>query len=137
MELKELGKKVMEISLISTLGLASAILCRTLQSLNEFSLNRINSEKELQMILKERAEKIGLDYSKISISFRKRYGSTTRNVPNGYYIEINRGCPVKDLDHELYHIFKKDPDKKQKSLLNYLLIEEPRATLYETFGVKI
>ena len=110
--------------------------------------DKIKSKTELEQVIREEAEKLGVDAKKITLKFEK--GACWIN-PKGenYELTIELGamhCTRKTVRHELYHVAR-DAASLQKykdaSLtrsffnLEYLFKVEPRALLYGTFGIKI
>jgi hypothetical protein len=105
---------------------------------------KIRSKEELEIVLQEEADKLGLDRSKIDIRYNTdSFGS--RKVDERYRLDLRDNSLLKDGDwfatrrlikHELWHI-KKDCDKGDPKLLNYYLIAEPRAMIYEAWGLKL
>ncbi|MEX2016859.1 MAG: hypothetical protein WD876_00080 [Candidatus Pacearchaeota archaeon] len=112
----------------SALGLASKLLKK----------DEIKDEKHLREMLKEEAPKLGLNPDNI----RARFGQTTftdsaegSSFSDGSHeIILNyKGRNRSSLQHELYHIYKKDSGIG----FGYFFVQEPRAVMYEVFGIKL
>lgn len=99
---------------------------------------KITSKAELGRIVKEEAEKLGLDISKIDIK-HKKYGFSAIKEGERYTVNL-RGLDYlatrKLIKHELCHVLE-DCDKEDTDKMYYTFIAEPRASLYATFGIKI
>lgn len=98
---------------------------------------KITSRAELERVVKEEAEKLGLDSSKIDLKYDEQRFSSEK-VGDRYNLHLQRGnflATKKIVKHELCHI-KEDCDKPITEFY-YNFIAEPRATLYGTFGIKI
>lgn len=97
---------------------------------------RIQSQEELDAIVDEEARKLNLDPAKIDAKYN---GETDCARKNGerydLHLEGDWNSTRQTVKHELYHILK-DCDRPN-SALRYLFIEEPRATLYGCFNIRI
>jgi len=118
-----------------------------LSTLHEYPKSqRIKSKEELEIVVKEEAEKLGINYDKIKVNFK--------DYSNSIFTDTDAECCKEDdvdkinfygwttrkiVRHELYHILKKDTGKKVTvpSLLYHALVAEPRAYLYGAFGIKL
>jgi hypothetical protein len=109
----------------------------------------IKSQEELEKVVKEKAEKLGLDSSKIYPIYYGYYNKTGI-LKEGERYEMHfvaDGFTRTEgvIDHELCHYANGDCDRAKdyydrtgrSNFLHSWLIEEPRATLYGTFGIKI
>jgi hypothetical protein len=100
---------------------------------------KIKSKEELENIVKEEAEKLKLDSSKIDINYGSTKFSATK-VGDRYKLSLKKGgflATRKLVRHELYHMLK-DCDKEDGiTEINYQFIAEPRALIYGAFGIKL
>jgi hypothetical protein len=111
----------------------------------------IKTSSELEVILKEEKEKLGLtDATKIHAELRedKKHRSYARRINTNEYqiiLSSNGGHNILILRHELYHIADGHCDHKPRKSLNdklnweikYRLIYEPQADLYALTGIKL
>ncbi len=106
---------------------------------------RIQSPKELEEVLKQECSKLEIDPTQIDPVY---YGLGSRMHHNKdsdrweLHLDGNSSSTRKTVRHELYHYHRDVPkwrERKNKALrlIHYLLIAEPRATLYGTFGIKL
>ena len=107
---------------------------------------KIRNKKELGIILEEEASKLGLNNKNISARFglaEGHVGEANKLGNKNYEIVLDSfGQDKSCLKHELYHIYRGDCEgakynKNLKSFIKYLFLEEPRAVLYESFGIKL
>jgi hypothetical protein len=100
---------------------------------------KIESKKELEEIMKKEAEKLGVDCSRIDIIYPSDGTYVTKDKRDGRFKmnfwEEGLFNTTGGIRHELYHI--KDCDDKKPNFFRHWFKEEPRATLYGTFGIKI
>lgn len=134
---------------IAGLGVSVAYLSSMLllSDLHHYPKNqRIKTQEELEKVVKEEAEKLNIDFNKIKVNF---YGENmnlfisggTYAQKKGNFYELHfdgeNSVTIRVVRHELYHVFKKDCDRDKKSLIYYLFVAEPRASLYGVFGIKL
>ena len=108
---------------------------------SNFLSKKIEDEKHLEMMLKEEASKLQLDDKNIKARFGAAFFETAyckRLFGENYEIVLDERFRTKVvLRHELYHIYKGDVGKKDTSLFRRIFLEEPRAILYQTLGIKL
>ena len=98
---------------------------------------KIESRKELETVLQEEAEKLGLDLSSIDLDYsKKNIGCKKNGERYTLYLEDSWLFTRNVIKHEFYHILK-DCDKGNPTLFRYLFLAEPRATLYGLFGIRL
>ena len=99
---------------------------------------KIKTQEELVSIVNEEAKRLGVDKSIVSTLHDELEACSGKREDDSLYVLHVGGFLAKRnvVRHELYHIYKGDCDKKY-NLLRYLFIEEPRAILYDTFGIKL
>jgi hypothetical protein len=107
----------------------------------------IKSQEELELVVQEEADKLGLNSKNIQIKLQEN-ACWVNKKGKGYELSIELGsgsCTRKTIKHELYHIYRDESllEKfKDKSLLRalisprYLFISEPRAILYSLLNLK-
>ncbi len=94
----------------------------------------IKDQEELENVVCEEAEKIGLDPSKIKLIYGQE--SQIRGDGEGYELYLNKSETTRKLiKHELCHAVNDCHHRYTHS--RYFLVAEPRATLYGTIGIKI
>ena len=108
--------------------------------------NQVTSSKELELVIQEEAEKLGIDFNRIRIVNNRKCPEVSKREDH-YELSIDIYsifCTRRVIRHELYHIFRGDCEKfdNQSNLPNvlnpyYLFVAEPKATIYGLFGVKI
>lgn len=98
--------------------------------------DRIRSEEELIQIVIEESTKLGIDHENLDV-YQQGHQSGRDNSRYYIAIDINRNYFTRNgVRHELAHIANGDVDK-DFSYLRYFLIEEPRATIYGTLGIRL
>ncbi|MBI2112222.1 hypothetical protein HYT52_01675 [Candidatus Woesearchaeota archaeon] len=123
------------------------------QSFELFS-ERIRSEHDLKRIVNEEADKLGMStrdivdifYEKNHKNYKKIRGARCHLDTDEFegsklpikVIEIKEGYGATRavVRHELYHLYKHLPRKKNIPLMNFFY-EEPTATLYALTGLKL
>ena len=101
---------------------------------------RIKSREKLEEVVKEEADKLGIDNKKIKINFISEYGhfmTRAYTMKNGDVYQLyfsEKLMTRKIVRHELYHVYNDDCDTS--NFIHYL-ISEPRAYLYGAFEIKI
>ena len=136
MEQKEILEYVSEGSaLLFIYGFSTYATIILLPLISSLFSRKINSQNELDKIIEEESQKLKLKGVKgilqeTTKSFCCMKNETPIIVVGG--LGATRGA----VKHELYHIFKGDLNKKY-SEVRYWLLEEPRACLYDSFGIKI
>jgi hypothetical protein len=134
------GKAKAVVGFVSGLSLYMFTLLGV-QGLTNLSLfhEKIKSQKELEIVVKEEAEKLGLGNYKIKIIYDDKETSM-RKKEGKYELGVTKTLATrKNVKHELYHLLK-DVDGEKNShpdFVRYFFIQEPRATLYGIFGIKI
>ena len=124
------------------------------QLLESFTSEKIKSQEQLDAIVDEEADKLGLDkrlvvgnfYARDDKNYNTLYGA--RCYVDNFDFEIHT-IPMKVVEikegwgarrgvvrHELYHLLNHLPRKK-KSFLKSFFYEEPTATLYAITGIKL
>jgi len=98
----------------------------TTQAISDFSSEVIPFE-DLESTLEKECENLDIEIPEVDIQYHINQVFNNRLYINPDTITLPK------LKHELYHIKKKDSG----SLLKYLLVEEPRATLYGCFNIKL
>lgn len=99
-----------------------------------FMNRRIGTQEQLEQIIQEEADSLGIDSEIKSEMMDKTMANTTLYSNNTFLIKLGgMSLTRQSVKHELYHIKKGDRGKG----LKYYLIEEPRATLYSTMGWKL
>jgi len=105
---------------------------------------KIHSQEDLDRIIAEETEKLGMTITVIS-KFHEDWEARATKLDNGTY-EVHLGgfsARRSSVRHELYHIHKEHhehPWRNSNGLirtLNYLLREEPQAIAYEVFRLKL
>lgn len=144
MEINEIAKGANEILRLGILGFFSYYTALGVIQFADIILNnrnRIKSKDELDKIVSEESDRLGLDSSRI----KTRYLNLSDGHFLGYIsgddsdnIELSMpkkfGCTRSTVKHELAHVANKDFNH---GILHYLFVGEPRATLYGTFGIKV
>lgn len=140
MSLKEIGHFALEgakwISICGGVYFATLFACQF--STTKTFQKKIESKKELEETVKERAKKIGVDSSKIDVIYPSDSTYVTKDKDGRFKMNFWEGGvfnTVKNIDHELYHIL--NCDDKPTTFFKRWFWEEPRATLYGTFGIKL
>lgn len=116
-------------------GIAYLAALASTQYYTIITSKRIDSKKELELIVDDEARKLGLDPEKIDV-VHDAERSSSKKIGDKYMIYIgNKGKNRPTIRHEICHI-KKDCDKIEtynalKLSFYYLFIAEPRAALYE------
>lgn len=151
MDQNELGKKLYGNEGILEILKGSAIVCAAAipfllgivyASVFESTLfnKKIKSQEELEKIVKEESKKLKLDHIKINVIYepKKRRDNNIRKNGDEYELHIKNNflSTRASVRHEVYHIKKGDCNRKYDILYN-LFVEESRAQLYATFGIKI
>jgi hypothetical protein len=104
---------------------------------------KIKSQRQLEEVVRKRAPNAGLDSSKIDskyVHLLDTYSGNSSDNNGGNDIisfSDDKGCTVNNVDHELCHIKNRDCDRKTDRDLYYFFVSEPRAILYEVFGLKV
>ena len=102
---------------------------------------KIRTQKELVSIVDEEAKRLGIDKSIISTLHDKLEWCSGKRYDGSYGLHIGGFLAKRSVvRHELYHIFKGDCDEDHNGDYNglrYQFIKEPRAILYETFGIRL
>lgn len=103
----------------------------------------IRSISELEKVIQEERIKLGIGEDEnigICFSDQKPYA---RRIGENFY-EVNLGLPknldLKVVKHELFHIAAGHADKNPNRLsefFKYFLIYEPKATIYQTTGIRL
>ncbi|MBS3086589.1 hypothetical protein J4422_02710 [Candidatus Pacearchaeota archaeon] len=114
-----------------------------LSSITRVFSERVNSQEDLDRIVKEEVEKLGIT-KPIKANFQTSYAGGAKKIGEGNY-EINIGgfaARRSMVRHELYHIRKGHCEKIREEigindLFNYLLKYEPQAIAYQVFGIKL
>ncbi|MGY4884782.1 MAG: hypothetical protein ACP5NZ_04360 [Nanobdellota archaeon] len=113
------------------------------QELTTLSLFRekIKTQSELERVGKEEAERLGLGNYDVKYIYDDKETSMRKKRDTGKY-ELGmtkRLATRKNVKHELYHLLKDvEGEKNSKpNFVRYFFIQEPRATLYGTFGIKL
>jgi hypothetical protein len=116
----------------------TTLLC--LQSINNipiFNNQKIESQKQLEKAVKEEALKLNLDTSKIEARYNAKHTAASKEGEEYILGMTGVNATRKNVKHELYHILK-DLDKEDKhDFMHYFFIQEPRASIYGTFGLKL
>jgi hypothetical protein len=112
-----------------------------LQMLNGFSPfnEKIKSQEHMEKVVEEEAGRLGLDSSRIRCKLNS-VGDTSvdrRDYGHILFLDDGFGCTRGSVKHELYHIKKGDCNRKKDKSLHYYLVAEPRATMYQVFGLKL
>jgi hypothetical protein len=114
-----------------------------LQWLSTISSKKIKTQEELDAVINEEAEKLGLDPSKVIGFFDSELSGELKFSENTYHLfQGRRNATVSTARHGLYHIRRMDLGKCPgdlrglKAKLQYFFLEEPLATLWQ-IGVKI
>lgn len=110
---------------------------------------KIQSKEELENVINKECDELGINPAEIEPVFKQE----SSNYLSNYIIRIDKAhkweLHVKGnwqstrntIRHELYHFLKDAQNWRSRSKLNkffyYLLVAEPRATLYGTFGIKL
>lgn len=108
-----------------------------LQASSSFLSQKIKNQEELDSVVAEESEKLGL--KDVKGIFCNDGIAIAEPFKNRIYLggfEARR-CSVR---HELYHIFRDCqplPKNKTLKILDYLFIREPRATAYEIFRIRL
>jgi hypothetical protein len=124
---------------VTTFAIYTAtLLC--LQGINNlpiFNNQKIESQKQLEKVVKEEALKLGLDTSRIESKYNAKHTAASKGEEK-YVLGMTAVNATRDnVKHELYHVLK-DFDKDDKhDFMHYFFIQEPRATLYGTFGLRL
>ncbi|MFW6025130.1 MAG: hypothetical protein ACOCRX_02190 [Candidatus Woesearchaeota archaeon] len=103
--------------------------------------HKINSQNELENIVKEESVKLGLDPEKIVPVFDHKETGSMRGDYDLYHLYMGNDCQATKatVRHELYHILK-DCDRYYNegySITDYLFKAEPKSTLYGCFKIKL
>jgi|SRR3989338_10901740 len=105
---------------------------------------KIESQEELNVVVQEEAEKLGLDSSKIDAIYNGITNGVRKNEERWeLQLEGAWHSTRNAIRHELYHIAKGHCENRLINknrlldVLDYLFREEPQATLYGTFGIKL
>lgn len=139
------------------LGSYAALLVGA-QAFEDFSSEKITSQKQLEKIVNKEAEELGMDkrlivskfYTFGDKNYRKIIGARCYIVDFNFeestiplkVVEIKEGWGARRgaVRHELYHLQNHLPRKKSNLLsrfLKSLFYEEPTATLYAITGIKL
>ena len=117
----------------------NALLClQIIDDIPIFSNKKIESQKQLETVVKKEALKLGLDTSRIEAKYNAKHTSVSKNGEK-YDLGMTRVNATRDnVKHELYHV-KRDFNKPENksNFVYYLFVQEPRATLYGAFGIKL
>jgi hypothetical protein len=104
----------------------------------------INSQKDLEKAVFERAPKAGLNPSDIHAKYVHLGDTFADNKKEGHKEEgyvLSFGddscCTKGQVNHELCHMANGDCDRKNERDLYYFFVSEPRAVLYQVFGLKV
>jgi hypothetical protein len=100
---------------------------------------KVKSQAQLEKVVRERAQKLGLNPNNIDVKYSwigetyadKRGERDILSLGNGL------GCKINSVDHELCHIKNRDCDREESKDWYYYFVAEPRAVLYEVFGLKV
>lgn len=109
--------------------------------INKISSEKIKSQEDLERIVNEESANLGINKRIGNIGFIDFPAAMSVKFDDenyGLYFGTNARTR-KDVRHELYHIHKHLDQRGKNSFLKivkYLLIEEPQAVLYGTFGIK-
>ncbi len=144
MEINEIAKSANEMLRLGILGFFSyyvALGATQFADIIANNKNRIKSKDELDKVVSEEAEKLGLDGNKIKTRFLDLadgyfLGYISGNKDGDIELSMPRkfGCTRSTVKHELVHVANKD---YEHGIFHYLFIGEPKATLYGTFGIKV
>lgn len=123
------------------------------QLIGHLTSQKIRSQEELDKIVEEEADKLGMDkrtlISKFYSTDDKEYSDILgarcfiedfdfeEHIIPMKVVEIKEGWGARrhTVRHELYHLLKHLPRKR--GLLKYLFYEEPTATIYAITGIKL
>jgi hypothetical protein len=99
---------------------------------------KIKSKEHLERVVGEEAKKLGLDSSKIDVKYSYLGDTYCDKKKEGHVLVIDSGlnCTRGSVKHELCHINNRDCERKKEKDLYYYLVAEPRAILYEVFGLR-
>jgi len=141
MNLKEIGDFTLEatkwVGIYGVGYFATLFACQF--SMTTTFQKKIESKKELEEKVKERAKKIGVDSSKIDVIYPSDSTYVTQDKDGRFKMNFwEEGIfnTIGGIDHGLTHI-KKDRKDVSWNFFRYWFLEEPRATLYGTFGIKL
>lgn len=111
----------------------------TAQIISSKFSEQIKDLEELEFVIKEEAKKLGIENKTIKGSINDEHFSFCVKYQNGSYEIIlgSNGKTKANVKHELYHIYRGDLEKNGFNLLKYFFKEEPRAVLYQIFGIKL
>ena len=102
---------------------------------------KIKSRAELEMIGKEEAGKLGLEKYAIEYIYDDKETSMRKYTDEGKYkLGMTKFMATrKNVKHELYHLLKDVEGEKnaKPNFPRYFFVQEPRATLYGIFGIKL
>lgn len=123
--------------------IAIAFLCNfiygPIRSATSALSERISSEEQLNSVLNEEISKLKIKDKKISARFGKAYFGVAHSarLHNGEYeIVLENGKNRSALRHELYHIYRGDLETILGPI-EFLLLTESRAVLYQHTGIKL
>lgn len=146
-KLKKYAKRVLKCAkwlvsgMVAYTFMHTAAMCSIKASSETKFTKRIETKKELAQVVKEEAEKLGLNPSNITAELGNYTSYAQKTGSEYYYINIHYPThayrPI--VKHELYHIHKGDCEDGLYGLrfLEYFFIEEPRANLYEAFDIRL
>lgn len=102
---------------------------------------KIRNQGELDSIIEDESTKLGLHGVK-GIFSDENIGCAYLDTQGTPTIEVGGiGANASNVRHELYHIFRGDCNPTQAnsfiSGIKYLVIKEPRASLYQSTGIKL
>jgi hypothetical protein len=101
---------------------------------------KIKSKEQLEKVAGEEAGRLGLDSSKIDAEYShlgETYADNKKGGGHKLVIDSGLNCTRGSVKHELCHIANGDCERKKERGLHYYLVREPRAILYEVFGLRI
>jgi hypothetical protein len=115
---------------------------QAISALSPFN-EKIKSQEQLEKVVREEAPKAGLNSSDIDaryVHLGDTYSDNKKKGNVGYILSMSdgTGCTRKNVRHELGHMASGDCDGEDDSKgLHFYFVREPRAILYEVFGLKV
>ena len=120
------------------------LIISLLSCIRVYFSQKITSQEELEQIVKEEAARLGITIPITATLLSEFNNGGVRKAGDGYEILVGGFAAKRSvIKHEMYHIHKKDMENNPNldghwlSELREVFIEQPRANLYDVFGIKL
>lgn len=133
------SKTFMLRTLDTAIALSSYLVLLTgTQTISSVNSPKITSQNQLEQMLETEKKRLNCDKPVVAKLCDYDVAQSKKNDKSVYEIDLGGKCStLSTLRHELYHIADGHLDEQICTNGRYLFWEEPQATMYEAFGLRL